>query len=39
VRFLLTEGQQSGHNGAATLLPDLPTAKEMPGDKGYDSDA
>ncbi len=39
VRLLLTEGQQSDHKGAATLLPDLPPAKEMLGDKGYDSDA
>lgn len=39
VRLLLTEGQQSDHKGAATLLPDLPAAKEMLGDKGYDSDA
>lgn len=39
VRLLLTEGQQSDHKGAATLLPDLPAASEMLGDKGYDSDA
>ena len=39
VRLLLTEGQQSDHRGAATLLPDLPPAREMLGDKGYDSDA
>jgi len=39
VRLLLTEDQQSDHKGAATLLPDLPLAKEMLGDKGYDSDA
>ena len=38
VRLLLSEGQQSDHTGAATLLPDLPPAKEMLGDKGYDSD-
>ena len=37
--LLRTEGQQSDHKGAATLLPDLPAAKEMLGDKGYDSDA
>ena len=39
VRLLLTECQQSDHKGAATLLPDLPAATEMLGDKGYDSDA
>ena len=39
VRLLLTEGQQSDHKGAATLLLDLPAAKEMLGDKGYDSHA
>jgi len=39
VRLLLTEGQQSDHKGAATLLPELPTATELLGDKGYDSDA
>jgi transposase len=39
VRLLLTEGQQSDHKGAAALLPDLPAAQEMLGDKGYDSDA
>jgi len=31
VRLLLTEGQQSDHKGAATLLPGLPPAKEMLG--------
>lgn len=39
VRLLLTEGQLSDHKGAATLLPDLPPASELIGDKGYDSDA
>ena len=39
VQLLLTEGQQSDHQGAATLLPHLPAAREMLGDKGYDSDA
>jgi transposase len=39
VRLLLTEGQQSNHKGAATLLPGLPAASELIGDKGYDSDA
>ncbi|KIC42195.1 transposase [Ruegeria sp. ANG-R] len=37
--MLLTKGQQSDHKGAATLLPDLPDASELIGDKGYDSDA
>jgi len=36
--LLLTEGQQSDYKGAATLLSELPPAKEMLGDKGYDSD-
>ena len=39
VRLLLSEGQQSDHKGAATLFPDLLRAKELLGDKGYDSDA
>ncbi|MCP5074201.1 MAG: transposase [Rhodobacteraceae bacterium] len=39
VRLLLTEGQQSDHKRAATLLPDLTPASELIGDKGYDSDA
>ncbi|MEE9455430.1 MAG: transposase [Paracoccaceae bacterium] len=39
VRLLLTEGQQSDHKGTTTLLPDLPAATELLGDKGYDSDA
>ncbi len=37
VRLLLTEGQHSDHKGAATLLPDLPAASQLLGDKGYDS--
>ena len=39
VLLLLTEGQQFDHKGAATLLPDLPAASALLGDKGYDSDA
>jgi transposase len=35
--MLLTEGQMSGHNGAALLLPMLPQARELLGDRGYDS--
>ena len=34
MRLLLTEGQQSDHKGAATLLPDLLAESEMLGDKG-----
>ena len=35
--LLLTEGQMSDHKGAALMLPSLPRAKELFGDKGYDS--
>ena len=38
VRLLLTEGQQNDHKGAAALLPDLPPAAELIGDRGDDSD-
>ena len=34
----LTEGQASDYMGAALLLDKLPKAKEMLGDRGYDSD-
>ena len=37
--MLLSEGQMSDHRGAALLLPALPPARELLGDKGYDSDA
>jgi transposase len=37
VVLLLTEGQMSDHRGAALMLPHLPQAKELLGDKGYDS--
>lgn len=37
--MLLIEGQMSDHKGAATLLPTLPDADVLIGDKGYDSDA
>jgi transposase len=37
VALLLTEGQMSDHKGAALLLPVLPTARELLGDRGYDS--
>jgi putative transposase len=36
--LLLSEGQMSDHRGAALLLPHLPGAKVLLGDKGYDSD-
>ena len=36
--MLLTEGQASDYQGAALLLEKLPDAKEMLGDRGYDSD-
>ena len=35
--MLLTEGQRSDHHGAALLLPILPRARELLGDRGYDS--
>ncbi|MBI0539512.1 transposase [Roseomonas sp. KE2513] len=37
VVLLLTEGQMSDHRGAALMLPRLPRAKELLGDKAYDS--
>jgi transposase len=37
--MLLSEGQMSDHKGAAVLLPALPPARELLGDRGYDSDA
>ena len=36
--LLLTEGQMSDHKGAFLLLSGLPNARELLGDKGYDSD-
>jgi transposase len=36
--MMLTEGQMSDHKGAALLFDALPNAKELLGDKGYDSD-
>jgi transposase len=36
--LLLTPGQVSDHKGAALMLPALPKAKSLTGDKGYDSD-
>ena len=37
VRLLLTEGQCSDFKGAKILLPNLPQASALIGDKGYDS--
>jgi len=36
--LLLTEGQMNDHKGAGLILPILPPAREMIGDRGYDSD-
>lgn len=35
--LLLTEGQMNDHKGAALLLPALPPARELLGDRGYNS--
>ena len=35
--MLLSEGQMSDYKGAALMLPALPKAKELLGDKGYDA--
>ena len=35
--LLLTEGQMSDHRGAAIMFPRLPPARELIGDRGYDS--
>jgi transposase len=35
--MLLSEGQMSDHKGAAMILPALPPARELLGDRGYDS--
>ena len=35
--LLLTEGQASDHRGAALMLHKLPHARELIGDRGYDS--
>ncbi len=37
--LLLTPGKMSDHKGATLMLPALPKAKSLTGDKGYDSDA
>ena len=36
--MLLSEGQMSDYQGAALMLPALPKARELLGDKGYDAD-
>lgn len=36
--MLLTEGQMSDHKGAVLLFSQLPQAKELLADKGYDND-
>jgi putative transposase len=38
IRFLLTEGQIHDIRGAEMMLGDMPKAKVMLADKGYDSD-
>jgi transposase len=35
--MLLSEGQMSDYKGAELMLPVLPRAKELLGDKGYDA--
>ena len=37
VAMLLNEGQMSDHRGAAPLLPVLPPARELLGERGHDS--
>jgi len=36
--MMLSEGQMSDHKGAALMIDELPPAKQLLGDKGYDSD-
>ena len=36
--MLLSEGQMSDFKGAALMLPAVPKARELLGDKGYDAD-
>ena len=35
--MLLSEGQMSDFKGAALMLPAVPKARELLGDKGYDA--
>lgn len=39
IRFFLTAGQISDYTGAAAPLDDLPTAKWLLADRGYDADS
>ena len=39
MRLLLTAGQTSDHRGAASLVAELPQARELIADRGYDSAA
>lgn len=39
IAFLLTGGQVADCSAGATLLAELPAARMLHGDKGYDSDA
>jgi len=36
--MLLSEGQMSDHKGARLIIDDLPPARHLLADKGYDSD-
>jgi hypothetical protein len=36
--MVLSEGQISDYKGVALILPVLPSAKVLLGDKGYDAD-
>jgi len=38
IRFFMTAGQISDYTGAAALLDDLPAAKWLLADRGYDAD-
>jgi transposase len=38
IMMMLSQGQMSDHKGASLLFDALPNAKELLGDKGYDSD-
>ncbi len=38
IRFFMTTGQISDYTGAAALLDDLPAAKWLLADRGYDAD-
>ena len=38
IRLLMTAGQRSDYTGARAFLSDLPAAKHMLADRGYDAD-